>query len=76
MWVHECLRVFHDRLVDQDDRNEMTKIIAEQIEMTLLTNMKECTNEKEEDTIFVDFFDENAPNVYQEIGYNDRAKLK
>jgi len=26
--------------------------------------MKECTNEKEEDTIFVDFFDENAPNVY------------
>jgi len=26
--------------------------------------MKECTNENEEDTIFVDFFDENAPNVY------------
>jgi len=26
--------------------------------------MKECTNEKEEDTIFIDFLDENAPNVY------------
>jgi hypothetical protein len=42
----------------------MKKILTEQIEQTLLTNMKECTNEKEEDTIFVDFFDENAPNVY------------
>jgi len=44
--------------------------------MTLLTNMKECTNENEEDSIFVDFFDENAPNVYQEVGYNERIKLK
>jgi len=38
--------------------------------------MKECTNEKEEDTIFIDFFDENAPNVYQEVGYGERDKLK
>jgi len=54
----------------------MKKIITEQIEITLLTNMKECTNEKEEDTIFIDFLDENAPNVYQEVSYHDRSKLK
>lgn len=54
----------------------MKKVITEQIELVLLTNMKECTNEKEEDSIFVDFFDESAPNVYQEVGYADRDKLK
>lgn len=43
---------------------DLKKIIVDQIEMTLMTNMKECTNENEEDTIFIDFFDENAPNVY------------
>jgi dynein heavy chain, axonemal len=59
-----------------EDRREMKKIITEQIELVLLTNMKECTNEKEEDTIFIDFFDENAPNVYQEVGYTERDKLK
>lgn len=59
-----------------EDRQEMKKIITEQIEITLMTNMKECTNEKEEDTIFIDFLDENAPNVYQEVAYHDRDKLK
>ena len=76
VWVHECLRVFCDRLVDVDDRLEMKKIITEQIELHLNSNMKECTNELEQDTIFVDFFDENAPNVYQEVPYGERDKLK
>jgi dynein heavy chain len=38
--------------------------------------MRECTNENEDDTIFIDFFDENAPNVYQEVSYAERQKLK
>lgn len=35
--------------------------------------MKDCTNEEEEDTIFVDFFeDSQSGNVYTEVDYKDR----
>ena len=62
IWVHECLRVFHDRLIDSTDREFAKKLIAEQLEANLGTSMKECTNEDEEDTIFVDFLEESGGN--------------
>ena len=57
LWVHECLRVFHDRLISEKDREKLKKLIGEQLEQTLQSNMKECTDNEEHDTIFVDFFD-------------------
>lgn len=32
MWVHECLRVFHDRLIDVVDRVELKKLISDRLE--------------------------------------------
>lgn len=60
IWVHECLRVFHDRLIDTQDREEIKKLITDQLEQNLGTNMKECTNDEEEDTIFIDFLEESS----------------
>lgn len=54
----------------------MKTMIAEQLELTLASNIRECTNEDQAETIFVDFFDEGASNVYQEVTYQQRVDLK
>ncbi|KAJ4457121.1 putative Dynein heavy chain 2; axonemal [Paratrimastix pyriformis] len=38
LWVHECYRVFHDRLISPEDRDEFKKIIREQLNSGLGTN--------------------------------------
>lgn len=78
LWVHECMRVFCDRLVSFDDRNRLKKIVAEQLELSLQSNIKDCTNENEEDTIFVDFVQESVSErvIYVEVPYKDREQLK
>jgi dynein heavy chain len=39
--------------------------------------MKECTNDMEEDTVFVDFLEESQGKpVYNEVHYKDREMLK
>ena len=44
--------------------------------MTLQSNMRECTNDELDDTIFIDFLDEGAKDIYQEVMYNQRDELK
>ena len=75
--MHESLRVFQDRLINHEDRQKMKAMITEQLELNLGSNMKECTNEELQDTIFVDFFDENVNvPVYQEVSYIQRDDMK
>lgn len=78
VWVHESLRVYYDRLVSEEDRVNLKKLISEQLELNLLSNMNECSNENGQETIFVDFFDEQqgSSNVYKEVMSNERASLK
>jgi dynein heavy chain, axonemal len=32
LWAHECLRVFHDRLITQEDRNRFIEMLSEQMQ--------------------------------------------
>lgn len=29
LWMHECCRVFHDRLINEDDKVWFTKLVVE-----------------------------------------------
>lgn len=29
LWMHECCRVFHDRLINEDDKIWFTKLVVE-----------------------------------------------
>ena len=44
LWMHESLRVFQDRLVSMQDRLKLKKLIADQLEQTLQSSIKECTD--------------------------------
>lgn len=67
------MRVFHDRLISTEDRVKIKKLISDQLEQVLQTNIKEVTNNEEQDTIFVDFFDESQNRqIYIEVPYKQR----
>ena len=39
--------------------------------------MRKCTNDEEEDTIFIDFLEENSGRcIYNEVAYKDRKDMK
>ena len=67
------MRVFHDRLISFEDRVKIKKIIFDQLEQVLQTNMKECTDNDENDAIFVDFLDESqGRRIYIEVPIKQR----
>lgn len=55
----------------------MKKLINDQLEQTLQSSMKECTDNEERETIFVDFFDSTEDRqIYIEVVYKQREELK
>lgn len=65
--------MFSDRLVSTADRLKLKKLISDQLEQNLQSSMKECTDPDENETIFVDFFDESQNRqIYIEVVQKQR----
>jgi dynein heavy chain len=73
LWAHECLRVFHDRLVDTTDRSWFHRTLAAKVQEHFRMNWTAIRG-PEESVIFGDFSDPRATKkVYQELA--DREQL-
>ena len=68
LWLHECCRVFRDRLIDDKDRNWFNDELERKMKMNINTDL---TKEKWIDVIFGDFM--SGPyKDYIKIDYNDK----
>ena len=68
LWVHECYRVFHDRLVDDHDRDWFRGVVSERLASSFSSSWKQLFGPKEiRPTIFGDFMRAIDPPVYEEI---------
>ncbi|XP_049338447.1 dynein axonemal heavy chain 2 [Astyanax mexicanus] len=64
LWIHECFRVFSDRLVDQADTEAFVALLAEKLGSLFdLTYHNICPNKQQ--PIFGDFLKE--PHVYEDL---------
>ncbi|XP_053136194.1 dynein axonemal heavy chain 10 [Hemicordylus capensis] len=74
VWRNECLRVFHDRLINETDK----KLVQDHIESLIEDNFKEEAEHAMRDPIlFGDFrmaLNESEPRVYEDIQDYDAAK--
>ena len=89
LWAHEVLRVFQDRLVNENDQTELVNYLNEQLETHFQMNFNEYCMRDGESALYVDFLNENK-RVYEEVldfgklrerltaklqEYNDNPKL-
>ncbi|KAI9197259.1 dynein heavy chain and region D6 of dynein motor-domain-containing protein [Polychytrium aggregatum] len=75
LWVHETYRVFHDRLVDKDDREYFRKLIDDKLIAHFSSSLKQLCPDKRL-PIFCDFTKDNGMEnaVYEEIPEIDKLK--
>ena len=76
LWAHEVLRVFHDRLISEEDRAKFKKMVNDQLETQFSMNyVDHCMTNQERDATFVDFLVEDEEmKVYEEV--TDFEKLR
>ena len=80
LWLHECQRVFHDRLIDNKDRQFFKELAMEHIQLKFKENWKEeelFVNDKDENRLKVTFSMilkcDYEEKLYEEV--RDSAKL-
>ncbi|KAJ1537343.1 Dynein heavy chain 2, axonemal, partial [Nowakowskiella sp. JEL0078] len=74
LWIHEILRVFHDRLVNKDDKEYFTKLVEDKLIAHFNSSLKQLCPEKQL-PLFGDFMNPGAEvPVYEEISEYDKLK--
>jgi dynein heavy chain len=58
LWVHECFRVFHDRLVDDKDRQWFKNLIVDRLAAQFGVSWSKLYKGAQNPTIFGDFMTE------------------
>lgn len=58
LWVHECMRVFHDRLVNQTDRITFKSLLSVQLDALFSTSWDNLFGTAESDPLFGTFLSE------------------
>eukprot|EP00736_Rhodelphis_marinus_P009962 Rmarinus@m.13206 len=73
LWCHECMRVFHDRLINFQDREWFTTFIKGQVEEHFKKPFSEVSTTDR--LVFADFIDPDAENkIYDEVSDLDALK--
>ena len=68
LWVHECFRVFHDRMTDDQDRKWFRALVEEKLNNLLQTAWKQVFAGNETLTMFCDFLRPGMdPAPYEEV---------
>ena len=74
LWVHEIYRVFHDRLINKDDRDYFTKLVDDKLVALFQVPLKQLCPDKRV-PLFCDFLAENVDStLYQEVTDFDKLK--
>jgi len=74
LWMHECCRVFHDRLISKEDKLWFTKLIAELSMVYFRVRLEHADVFETSHLIFGDLLKLESTKAYEEI--KDLAKLK
>ena len=69
LWIHECSRVFHDRLLNSDDRNWFQNLIKELIRRNFGFRLDKDTIFAENGCIFGDLSRLDVRKEYEDINY-------
>ena len=73
LWVHECFRVFCDRLVTERDQTDFTKLMEEKLHEVFDISFSTLCPGREV-PVFVDFMREGQDPVYEDV--RDAGALK
>ncbi|KAI9188053.1 hypothetical protein H9P43_002444 [Blastocladiella emersonii ATCC 22665] len=71
LWVHEVFRVFHDRLIDQTDKDAFIKILDDKLAQDMSTSLKQLFPGKRA-SLFGDFM--TSDKIYQEMAEPEQVK--
>ena len=73
LWVHECYRVFHDRLVVEEDRQWFKSLIATTLKSTFKTEFDQIIPSLP--LVYADFMQQNIDDrIYEEISDLESAR--